>query len=360
MGDCIDLFEVRVPSCKGCSWSAKTRTGDWARPLGRGVGRLSIALALAFASGCAAADGACRVASLCAAELRLSSGGSAKLYRSLPLTPNPAVRRTVLVVHGNRRDAGSYFEWLVAATAAEERLSDTLLLAPGFQTLADERGDGEHYWSEHGWKRGNRSIDAARISSFTIMDQILERVCPVLLNDFPSLETVVIVGHSAGGQFVNRYLAGGSGCANSEVEVRYVVMNPSSYLYIDARRWSDEAGRFESKARNCTGFDDYKYGLRDLNSYMRRVGESRIRSNLFTRRAFYLAGSEDRGDRGGLDDSCRGNLQGADRLARQQNYRAYSDLFAEWTESEFDIVPGVGHHASEMLMSEVVRSIVFE
>ena len=50
---------------------------------------------------------------------------------------------------------------------------------------------------------------------------------------FPNLKTVVVVGHSAGGQFVNRYAAGGAGCPNPLVEVRYVIMNPSSYLYVD-------------------------------------------------------------------------------------------------------------------------------
>jgi hypothetical protein len=170
---------------------------------------------------------------------------------------------------------------------------------------------------------------------------------------------VVIVGHSAGGQFVNRYLGGGSGCPNAAVEVRYLVMNPSSYLYVDGRRRVESGRPFETPRTSCHEYDDYKYGLRDLNSYMARVGPGEIRRRLFSRRSWYLAGEADtRADRN-LEQGCEARLQGAHRLARHANYRDYAELFDDWTGAVFATVPGIGHSGSRMLASEAARSVIF-
>src|SRR5262245_32660666 len=217
------------------------------------VNGLAIVRVLAPASGLAtwaspiAAMEPCTAAESCRDTLRLGSG-TVTYYRSVPLTRNEAVRRAVIVVHGNRRDGDRYFDRLVSAATAEERLRDTALLAPHFRTRKDNPAPGEHYWSSHGWKIGHRSLDAARVSSFAVIDALLDLVCSESREVFPNLETVVLIGHSAGGQFVARYVAGGRGCADRAVKVRYVVMNPSSYLYVDGRRRS-AATKFEVPSR---------------------------------------------------------------------------------------------------------------
>ena len=198
------------------------------------------------------------------------------------------------------------------------------------------------------------------MSAYAVMDELLERICPRFGGVFPNLETVVLIGHSAGGQFVNRYTAGGKGCPAPAVEVRYVVMNPSSYIYLDERRRSASTGRFEApEDPPCGDYDHYMYGLRELNHYMRGVGPARIRTNLFERTTFYIAGERDTGTAGSLDTSCPGRLQGATRLARHANYRAYRDLFPDWKGSVFEVVPGVGHDGEEMLMSSTARRVAF-
>ena len=92
---------------------------------------------------------------------------------------------------------------------------------------------------------------------------------------------------------------------------------------------------------------------------MRRVGPDRIRTNLFERRTYYLAGSRDTDTWGSLDTSCPGNLQGPHRLARHANSRAYRALFPEWTGSVFEIVPEVAHSGSRMLLSDAARRAAF-
>jgi len=266
----------------------------------------------------------------------------------------------VLVVHGNQRDADRYFDRAVAAASADGGFGDLLLLAPNFQTLDDQPVDRGHYWSSHGWKIGNRSLDRARISSFAVMDEVLARVCAAAPGIFPNLQTVVIVGHSAGGQFVNRYAAGGAGCANPGVKVRYVVMNPSSYLYVDGRRRSKTTGAFSVMNFGCAGYDEYKYGLHGLNSYMKHVGPDQIRKRLFTRQTWYLAGDRDTATGGSLDGRCEANVQGSNRLARFANYRDYASLFENWTGAEFVTVPGIGHDGGKMLKSDIARHIIFK
>ena len=320
---------------------------------------LMVAVALSLASPVWARGQFCDSASHCRSSLKLSTGGSIPYYRSLPLVRNELIHRAVLVVHGNQRDAGRYYDRTVASAIAAQRVRDVIVLAPNFRALDDHPAPGEHYWSSQGWKTGDRSRDAGRISSFSVIDELLARVCPKKPGVFPNLDKVVIIGHSAGGQFVSRYAAGGAGCPSNTVAVRYVVMNPSSYLYVDGRRKSAATRGFDRGAPGCKLYDEYKYGLQDLNSYMKRVGMARLRTRLFTRRTYYLAGTDDVGTGGSLDTRCEANLQGPNRLTRFENYREYKSLFKEWTGSAFILVPGVGHDGGKMLASDSARRIMF-
>lgn len=316
-------------------------------------------LVLCLGAPALARDAPCLVAKACADTLELSGGGTLSYYHSLPLAGSEAVVRALVVVHGNGRNADDYFDHAVAATRLERRTADTLVIAPAFRAGVDRPAPGEHYWSKGGWKVGDRSRDPKRVSSFAVMDELLERICGMRSRAFPKLGTVVIAGHSAGAQFVNRYLAGGAGCPDRAVEVRFLVMNPSSYLYVDGRRRTTPAAPFATPRTSCSGYDDYKYGLRELNAYMRRVGVDEIRRRLFTRRAWYVAGEADTGAGSSLDQSCAAMLQGPNRLARHANYRDYAGLFTDWSGAAFVTVPGVAHSGRDMLASEAARRITF-
>jgi hypothetical protein len=321
-------------------------------------------LLLFFFAACAASPAwsrvaPCTAAASCRAELALAGGGKIGYYRSLPLASSDAVERAVVVVHGDERNADDYFSFAIAAARSERRLDDTLVLAPGFRAAGDNPSAGEHFWSSGGWKVGDRSRDAARVSSFAVMDDLLARICGRNARLFPRLRTAVIAGHSAGGQFVSRYVAGGAGCANPAVEVRYVVMNPSSYLYVDGRRRSAAGARFAAPASGCSDYDDYKYGLRELNAYMSDVGAAEIRRRLFTRRTWFVAGLTDTGTDSKLDVRCAAQLQGRNRLERFANYRDYAGLFPDWTGATFVTVPRTGHSGRRMLASEQARAIMF-
>jgi pimeloyl-ACP methyl ester carboxylesterase len=99
-------------------------------------------------------------------------------------------------------------------------------------------------------------------------------------NVFPNLHSVVLAGHSAGGQFVQRYAT-----ANTErLPTLYIVANPSSYLYMDKQRWTASSPEFAVPSPQeqsiCPLYNHYKYGLEGLNIYMQVAGVSKIRSQL--------------------------------------------------------------------------------
>lgn len=53
---------------------------------------------------------------------------------------------------------------------------------------------------------------------------------------FPHLASIVVAGHSAGGQFVTRYQMANQVDGTLGVPVTYVVANPSAYPYLDNER----------------------------------------------------------------------------------------------------------------------------
>ena len=119
-------------------------------------------------------------------------------------------------------------------------LQDTVVVAPHFSIDIDAllRPDREAYWdaSNH-WKRGNLSSRdrKQRISSFAAIDEIA-----AALSDrkrFPNVRRIVIAGHSAGGQFVQRYTAGRPPQEwERRLPIRYVIANPGRYFYFNDLR----------------------------------------------------------------------------------------------------------------------------
>ena len=116
--------------------------------------------------------------------------------------------------------------------------NDTIIIAPYFQATDDPALSDELQWSSSGWKIGNKSVDKAgltRTSSFQVMDEMIASLSNQV--KFPALVDIVVTGHSAGGQFTQRYAAGGKADLTDTMHrYKYVVANPSSYLYLDGYR----------------------------------------------------------------------------------------------------------------------------
>lgn len=288
------------------------------------------------------------------------SGGHVVVWRTHELQGgvHRGVERGYIMVHGTNRNAEDYFRWALASTIAADRLDRTAVVAPHFKARTPGgRGDavesGEWFWTNEGWKAGLAALNGD-VTSYAVMDRILE-----CFNDaarWPDLREVVVAGHSAGGQYVQRYAAFNRQEPRMRVRVRYVPANPSSYVYPDELRLGQGGactpqgactGEFTPywDAGNCTTYNRYRYGLEQLEGYAAGLDPEQVRKQFAARDVTYLVGELDtRTDDPTLDKSCPAQAQGANRRERGAVFWNYMKQRYQAPHG-FAIAPGCGHAA---------------
>ena len=299
--------------------------------------------------------------STCEERVGIASGLFLPVYSTHLLTEGHAsVNRGLIVIHGNARDPDNYFLSGLSAVTQGGVSGSTVVVAPYFQTADDAPESDEPFWSSPGWKRGNLSRPegpSPRVSSYAAIDRIVEKFLDAAL--FPAIRDVVVTGHSAGGQVVHRYAA--SSTAQDEgrdgVVFRYVVANPSTYLYLGPER-ENQAGGFAVPGGGCDDYDEWHYGLQDRNSWAERLEPDTIRALLSRRDVRILVGDADTLS-ASLDVNCGANLQGPNRYIRGRTIVRFMDsLYAGHGHREM-IVPGVGHSSRSMWLSRVGQQSLF-
>ena len=289
---------------------------------------------------------------------------------------NTGVRRAIVVLQGAGRNAGGYYRSMLGAAQMESsQLDSILIVSPQFVTEKDIdrfQLDGEHIYWTSSWRLGAYSRNngsnprSERMSSFTVMDSLLLKI-----SEYPNIKKIVVTGHSAGGQYVNRYSAASPIADELEtrgVALSFVVNNPSSYVYMNNKRkvpGTQKTFAVPASVDICPTYNEYRYGLEGLFTYLEETGggEDAIRDRLLTRKVTYLVGQEDDDPNANLlDTDCEALLQGADRFERGKNY--FNHLLDFYGTSikenqEFGVVPGVGHSSREMFQSEQGRAVVF-
>ncbi|WP_236872136.1 alpha/beta fold hydrolase [Burkholderia stabilis] len=293
--------------------------------------------------------------------------GSAALpvYADHPLDKAaPDVTRVFVVIHGTLRNADAYYasgrQVVEKAGAAG---NGTMVVAPQFLTRADTRAfslDARTLaWTQEGWKGGEPARQPGPVSSFAALDALLAHFADRSL--YPALTTVVVIGHSAGAQLLQRYaVAGreGDALAHAGIAVRYVVANPSSYLYFDDER---PAGQVLAGGA-CPGATQWKYGLKSAPPYVASQDAGELETRYVARNVVYLLGQADTNPYTHfIDRSCAAMAQGPYRLARGLAYFEYlkkrhpSDLAQHVVE-----VPGVGHDNLGMFTSACGLAVLFD
>jgi pimeloyl-ACP methyl ester carboxylesterase len=318
----------------------------------------------------------------CAEWITLGGGPQRSLvYRSYPIEArNEAITRVFVLIHGAGRDADNYFRSAMAAAFLGGALEDTLVISPRMASndgnaCRDELGQNEISWHCNTWRSGGPSLTAPSLTSFDFVDEILRKVARKAI--FPNLKAVVVAGHSAGGQVVNRYEMTNQVHETLGVPVTYVVSNPSSYAYPDGSRptaaaysqtasapgyiplVAPDASAFRpGDGRNCTTYDQWPFGLNNRTGYSMKQTDAQIRKQLGSRPVTYLLGELDILPLGGFDGSCPAMAQGPTRLARGQ-------AFAKFANEKFEakhvvaLVPLCGHNARCMFTSEATLPIIF-
>lgn len=339
---------------------------------------------LALASTAAAPPAPCTVATpACTEWVTVGPGPWRSLvYRSHPLDqPNASITRVFVLVHGAGRNADDYYRSAVAAAFLAGALENTLVIAPRMashdgRACRDSLAQHEISWNCGTWRSGGPALNQPAVTSFDFLDAVLRAVARK--DVFPGLEHIVVAGHSAGGQVVNRY-----GMANRVhdtlgVPVHYIVSNPSSYAWPTDERptaaaWaptanapgyvpetSDDGAAFRSlgSGRGCTVYDQWPYGIQNRSGYAAAVSDAQLRRQLASRAVTYLLGELDILPLGGFDSSCAAMAQGPTRLARGQAYARYvNDQLGG--QHRVLVVPLCGHNSRCMFTADQTLQLIF-
>jgi hypothetical protein len=282
--------------------------------------------------------------------------------------PNADVDRMVVLIPGVDADANLVFNNARRALNTLPTKDRVLLIVPQFLHEKDTGRRQNNYiaWKDSGWSVGRDSSMPSGISSFEILDEFI--VYLIGSGNFPNVKTLVIGGHSAGGQFVNRYAAGGKlrhTLSKRNLGILYVISNPSSYLYFDERRprGGVEAVFVTPDTKLYPDYDNYRYGLKTLPRYMRNIGRNNIINYYKTANIRYILGENDDDENAeNLSQTSAAILQGRNRLERGKFYYAYTlQFFNKQNQSRhrLDIVSGAGHSSRSIYGSDSGKAALF-
>jgi hypothetical protein len=285
--------------------------------------------------------------------------------------PQPGVTRAVIVFHGKGRNASEYYHDLAkAADRSEGEARRTILIAPQF--LDEEDIDAHDIrspvlrWRHNEWEAGSPASGPIPLSTFDVADALIERLDDSSL--FPNMRAIVLAGHSGGAQLVQRYAVVGRAAAAHEsgrIHIRYVVANPSSYLYFSEDRPAKDKSFAVFDSERCAGFDHWKYGPVDPPAYVHLNSSDawrELEENYAKRDVIYLLGTADTDPhQKDLDTSCSGEAEGPNRFVRGKSYFAYLHTRhpSGWNQRMW-FVNGVAHSANQMINSKCGLAAIFD
>ena len=292
-----------------------------------------------------------------------------------------------VLVHGSGRNADDYFCSGTAMVELQSRYDNVLLIAPLFYGEHDPRPINHPflYWEDSGsgpWRYGADALGPAAISSYAAMDAMMDSI----RRHVPNLPHIVMAGHSAGGQFVQRWTLLTDRWESQRMHA--VVANPSSYAYLTPLRFVDGVWKVPSISDNtsCPHYNQWEWGLDDGGPievpYRKSVannGTELVERFLLHRKVVYLAGGADRCNVSGMDRTgwcyshgleteCVDELQGPNRRKRSRRYfQSLQRLPITRSAGSRGppshvryLVPGVGHDHALMFQSEVGLHALFE
>jgi pimeloyl-ACP methyl ester carboxylesterase len=334
---------------------------------------LSLLCAASAASACVESGEAVCASAACGAKFKINTTSNIQIYRSYSLTKTHcAVTRAIVVLHGRGGTGADIFSTLTSAAQLAGKTASTLIVAPFFPDTRD--GTQALLASDLAWRRdsgsqatydaamGGISVAPTQVSAFKVVDDLVANIANS--GRFPNLASITVAGHSGGGQFAQRYAAGGNRVSvPAAIRLHYVVANPSSYLYLDPKRpASGSMITFTIPSSTlCRWYNVYGYGLDDLvkNTYMNTLTPAQIVSRYTPRKVTYLLGALDTGT-SNLDTSCYASAQGYNRYTRGTAYSNYlKKYFPSATNHVRVVVPNVGHTASGMFRSTQGLGVLF-
>ncbi len=305
-------------------------------------------------------------------RVRLGTGAESyefPVYANHDLKSNlKGIREIVLIIHGINRNGDDYFaagQTLLKQSGRNE--AEILLLVPNYPGITDLAKGFERMplWNNREWSGG---LDAQEnpfaLSSFKVLDDLLLKVTEK--ENFPEVTTVTLAGHSAGGQLVQRYAVLNQvdeEIRGRSMDLRYVVANPSSFLYFNTLRPVERSFK-EFPAEQCPAFNNYRYGLQDIIPYAKgKTGQELFKRYAYRNVVYLMGGADTDPDHKYLDKSCAAAAQGSTRLSRAQAYIRYERLLAGRSTKINHLayeVQGIGHQQEKIFGSTCGMTILFQ
>ncbi|MEO7217027.1 MAG: hypothetical protein ABI026_02440 [Gemmatimonadaceae bacterium] len=296
--------------------------------------------------------------------------------------PNSKIMRALIMVHGALRNADHYFRTATAAGFLDGALDNTVIIAPRFAASRDEHATNEVMWPERGdtWRSGGMSPSNPTLSAFDFVDEIVRTLANKKV--FPNLKQIVVSGHSAGGQFTNRYeMSNKVDGTLTGVRITYAVANPSSYAWPAAVRplpvGDADPATADKEALGPAGekvHTDFTYGLFDSTKvprynhwpaglenrtgYTAQMSDAQLIKQLVTRPTTYLLGQVDVLPLGGFDSSPSAMAQGPTRRARGEAFFKYVNETLGAKHNAI-IVSECGHNDRCIFTTKEVLPVIF-
>lgn len=318
----------------------------------------------------------------CAQWITYGTGAARSMtYSTYPLDVyNAGVTRALIMVHGMMRNADHYFRTATAAAFIDGALKNTIVIAPHFIGHRNKPKTGEVIWAggRVNWRDGGRSINYPHLYSFDLVDNLVYELANKKV--FPNLTTIVVAGHSAGGQFVDRYaMSNKVDGAVQGVKLSYVVANPSTYAWPTAERplpvgTADPVDAYKEAMDGRRVNTDFKYGPFDRDKdptydlwpmglekragYTANVSDTRLRKQLVDRHITFLLGQVDVLPLGGFNSSPDAMAQGPTRRARGEAFANYVNKKLGASHKVI-IVPECAHNDRCIFTSRRVLRVVF-
>ncbi len=304
------------------------------------------------------------------------------VYRSYALdVPNTRITRALVMVHGTGRNADHYFLTATSAAFLARALDDTVVIAPHMIDRTDRAEPNEVAW-QTSWRTGGPALSDASLSSFDFADEILRKLAKKAV--FPNLKQIVVTGHSAGGQYVNRYAMSNKVHDTLGVAVSYVVANPSSYAWPDKVRPLPEGDAEPAAAKDgwnympnanplpahtsftfgpfdaskAPTYNNWPAGFENRTGYTAKLTDEQLRKQLVERPTTFLLGQVDTLPLGGFDSSPNAMAQGPTRRARGEAYVKYLNEVLGAKHQVF-IVSECGHNDRCMYTTGKVLPYIF-
>lgn len=267
---------------------------------------------------------------------------------------NSKLERAIITIHGSTRNADTYFKSIWRLAKKIQVNDKVMVISPKFKILGDKVKRHELVYSYEGWWIGDDSLKA-KVSSFSVIDYFIKTLANK--SKFPALKELIVLGHSAGGHLTQRLALGSQeDLKHPDLEVKYIVANPGTYAYLNPYRPVEStAGLFRIPRIRCA-YNSWKYGLDNLNPYMKREKIPVMIDQFLERDVTYFLGEQDIGQ---VEQNCMATIQGPTRLARGKNFKAHLDQFFPAHKHSLIVVPGVGHTQYGMYNSPEGKQLLF-